>query len=128
QDLLVGLEAECLLVLDRQVAVDQHRFAGDRVERLVRVPVVDAVAGEQQQDEEAGIDSAPALRRLPLARTERIASHCGSPDVPRGRARPGTRAAHWWYPRWPARARPRGSAPANWPTNRRGSRGRGSPG
>src|SRR5690606_3774656 len=85
QDLLVGLQPQRLLVLDRQAAVDQHRFAGHRVHRLVGEPVVHAVAREQQQDDEARVDATPARGRLlPVAPTERITSHLFPPALPIG--------------------------------------------
>src|SRR5690606_38864342 len=76
QDFLVGLQAQGLLVLDRQAAVDQHRLAGHRIHRLVGEPVVRAIAGKQQQDDEARVDAALAASRLlPVTPTERVTSH-----------------------------------------------------
>ncbi len=49
QDLLVGLQAERLLLGRIERAVDQHAFAGVRIHRAVGKPVERGVAGEGQQ-------------------------------------------------------------------------------
>src|SRR3546814_6980422 len=56
QDLLVGLQAERLLVLRRYGLVDQHRLAGQRIGRAVGEIVVGAVGDERHQDQQARAD------------------------------------------------------------------------
>ena len=61
QDLLVGLQAQRLFVLRRDVLVDDDLFAGQRIGRAVGKPVIAAVDGEQHQYPDA--QSAEAAKR-----------------------------------------------------------------
>jgi hypothetical protein len=77
QDVLVGLQAHGFFLVDGNAAVDQHFFAGVRVDLPVGNPVIRGVAREQQQNDEARVDAAPALSAvallLPVA--ERVLPH-----------------------------------------------------
>src|SRR5690606_32158333 len=65
QDLLVGLQAEGLLVLGGDVPVDQYRLAGIRIDAAVGDPVVRGIGGERQQDPPAQAAAPP--RCAPVA-------------------------------------------------------------
>src|SRR3546814_5395747 len=76
QDLLVGLQAERLLVLRRYGLVDQHRLAGQRIGRAVGEIVVGAVGDERHQDQQARAEAEPAPPALPgLPASEWILTH-----------------------------------------------------
>src|SRR5690606_30661645 len=70
-------QAQRLLVLDRQRAVDQHLLAGHRIEGLVGEVVVRAVADEGDEDQDPGVEATPPRprRMLLLPTPERILSH-----------------------------------------------------
>src|SRR3546814_5633696 len=76
QDLLVGLQAERLLVLRRYALVDQHRLTGQRIGRAVGDIVVGAVGDERHQDQQARAEAEPATPARPgVLASERIATH-----------------------------------------------------
>ncbi|VXB24911.1 hypothetical protein LUTEI9C_140058 [Luteimonas sp. 9C] len=101
EDFLVGLEAQRLLLIDIERAIDQHGLAGDRVDALVGEVVVRAVAREQQQDDEAHAEAAPrrATGLTTVTAAEWILSHLVSPEpvarpVVKVRALRGSRVWH----------------------------------